>query len=79
MCFFWGAVNVKDTVITFWISKLIIIKDCTKNISKFLFNMGGGYYDRDVIASGDGDGGNDVVGQQTMLNPGLDPKTYIEE
>mgnify|MGYP000860198283 CR=1 FL=1 len=40
--------------------------------------MGGGYYDRDMVATGDSPSESDV-GKQSNLNPGLDPKTYTEE
>lgn len=40
--------------------------------------MGGGYYDRDVISTTGGSAGNTVVGTQSNLNPGLDPKTYTD-
>jgi hypothetical protein len=41
--------------------------------------MGGGYYDRDVISNTGATSINTVVGTQSGLNAGLDPKTYIDE
>ena len=41
------------------------------------YQMGGDYYDRDVISNATGAYGNNVVGQTSNLNKALDPKTYV--
>lgn len=40
--------------------------------------MGGGYYDRDVISVPAASYGNNVVGKESRLNKGLDPKVHAE-